>query len=120
MELLLDQLAPILVSALTALAAIAIAYVRKRLQVEDGELRARADALLDRVTERHVRAVEKEAQTREKKGQGKMSSEEKHDRADRGIKDDLAAVGGTVGKVALEMAKNTLPGRITGLVGKLF
>lgn len=120
MDALLEILAPTFLSLLTVAAAVAIAWLRKRLQVEDAVFREHVDDLVDRTAERRVRAVEQEGKTREKTGQSKIPSTEKQARAENGTMDDLKAIGGKVGKVALQMAAQSLPGRIGSIVGKLF
>ena len=120
MDELVNGLVAIVLGLASAVAAVLLVYLKKKLGVEDAKLKVEAVSLAAQVVEQQVLAQEAIKDSLRKQGQDLPASGVVHRAAEEGAQNALKAVGGAVGKAAIGVLKASGGALIKGAVRKLF
>ena len=120
MDELVNGLVAIALGLASAVAAVLLVYLQKKLGVEDAKLKVEAVSLATQVVEQQVLAQEAVKDGLKKAGASLPAAAEVHRAAEEGARNALKAVGGAVGKAAIGVLKASGGALIKGAVKKLF
>jgi len=124
MEAILQQLQHAIITILIGLVTAAAAFVTSYLRAKAGEQKVRtigiASALVEGIVEKHVEAAEQMGTPASPEGAVLLSGPQKFQKAEMGIRSELADIGKTIGKSVLTTATGVLASQIEAAVSRKF